>query len=803
MLCFSFALLPLLGSLAKDIFCKDGPPILTGEEDFLRKVAFTSRTEQAMCKHEPPIEQQNMVTACDRFCAINGQGKSVPFLMGSETYSFNMQEISAMCLGGFAMDSESKLQECNRKSGALKEIEIKASDFVEAVSVFKYDQLAFVASMLSEADKLQERLASQDFEVQMDKEVNKAGLLKQEFETFKRNSAGAGAKSKLEAAMVKLKGRGEALKQIMISNLPMFEDFVDNCNTLILSRGSEFESILDICAQKNAACIDEDGAGHVACCCAVNPVTLEDSYYIDGLLAFDTENGSARVGAGRRMTGTTETIDVCARARQQAQGEINEAKASIEAANQQTLVDKKEAAKRYKYGQYFEACPTGRRLSANDTSRARVRSGQLTGTQTQAHTHANKSTSRRLDGRTCTDTNETIGGSTLLMVLGEKAKDESNMCKHPTAGVNSGEPLDQAYMVDACSSFCSPNGVSMLMGTPQYGFNKDQADGICTPHGDVLKYDAAQLKTCEDYANSFSRIEEATASFLTTLDVFKSARIAFTAATQEAVQKLQEHLNTDEFLMQMDKEVDKGAYFLQEVKKELDAAVYNNAELKSKSAELRAKMENLDDVLRQSVEELAKFLDECNDLYLATSDKGELGREYLLDICAQGNSACFDQETSVHVSCCCAFNPVTLLGQWDAETQIINGLDAPSRRLSDLSQNKEYDICAEAWTAALPDVTANYDKARSHGGAQLISEFVAPLASEYGSSYCGYDGSSAANYIPTSQTDYSPASPITTPAGSVETQDVDDMASAAHNIVPYGLISMFAIAIAARSLRET
>ena len=87
---------------------------------------------------------------------------------------------------------------------------------------------------------------------------------------------------------------------------------------------------------------------------------------------------------------------------------------------------------------------------------------------------------------------------------------------------------------------------------------------------------------------------------------------------------------------------------------------------------------NLRTVLDEKTELIARFLDECNELYVGTGPSGE----YLLDICAQGNIECLENEQfGEHVTCCCGYHPATAYGEV-ISSQLIDGIasfDAPAR----------------------------------------------------------------------------------------------------------------------------
>jgi len=295
--------------------------------------------------------------------------------------------------------------------------------------------------------------------------------------------------------------------------------------------------------------------------------------------------------------------------------------------------------------------------------------------------------------------------------------------------------VSDSDMRTQCSDFCNPNGVSMLMGTTTFGFDLNGANNICLPPNGVLKYDKAKLDECSTWASAFDAIETSTAAVVKQLTVFKAAKLLFSASVMSAVKDVQAYVTTKDFIQMMDKAVNKREAFLDAItmKMQLNSSD-GKTKLDAEVEKLKAVMETFHTSLEGSLEQITQFLEGCNDLYVAKGPKDE----YLLDICAQQNGACIDEEKSGHVSCCCAYNPVTMLGKKNGS--IITGLPGSARRLAAASAADPMDMCAQAWTDAQPEVEAYFSAIEKLGSDQtkIITEYEQLMVDKYGTDYCSF-----------------------------------------------------------------
>lgn len=203
-------------------------------------------------------------------------------------------------------------QFCKDRSTALQEIQLKAADFVAKVDIFKAEQTAFRAAVQNASESMREVLESQNFSTQIGNSPNKIALLKSKFNEF-ANSLNAGPSFNIfKRAMDNLQSSATLLTDTVQTNLALFEDYMSNCNDLLLGTGRGQEYLLDICPQANGLCIERDDAnldppGHVGCCCGLNPV-VSPSPYIDALTSANA--------LGRRLA-EAGSVNVCAAAGQE------------------------------------------------------------------------------------------------------------------------------------------------------------------------------------------------------------------------------------------------------------------------------------------------------------------------------------------------------------------------------------------------------------------------------------------------------------------------------------------------------
>jgi len=704
-----------------------------------------------MCKHhQPPMMDADFVQQCEAFCAIDGKQLGLPLVMGTTTFGFGFTDMRDLCVGG-TRDSDvmrfndSDIGYCRSRSGALTSIETEAAAFVGAVEVFKAEQVALRAKMQARVNELQTELRSPEFQGEMDRAVDKMSVLRAKFQVFREQSAGGGqSATDFKDAIDQVKDSGESLKRVMDASLLQFSQFLTNCNEMFLGVGSQSEFLLDICSQANVACVDADQAEHVGCCCAVNPVTAGRGFQIAGAGGLAGLNLTSRVA--RRAAGAA-SVNVCAQARLDSASKVADAEQRVRSLGQEAMLQEQQQALAAAYSEYAAACGADRRLQqASGVETSRRTSGEAgRGANPSRGVRANEAEARRAAG--CEPTADAETG--LKVAITQRSQEA--MCKH-------GIPLTDDEMFGECSKFCAPTGVPLLMGTTTYGFNLEEASSVCLPANNsdgVLEYNETHIATCEAHGRAFNDVEAKTAGLIEKLDTFIAAKLYYTAEMTKAVQDLQTFVRSESFNVEMDKSVDKMALFREAIKSRMVDALERSAgkqRLVSSMDALRNASEALKTSLEANLDKMRAFVEDCNDLYLATGPQ----KEFLLDICAQGNEACFENEASRRVSCCCALNPVANFG--GGRRHRVDGISffdlatmAAGRRAQETPAATEeegvLDLCAEAWTRARPSVLATYTSIAGLGHEDKVEAHVGDMAQVYGSAYCDYRGREAVSSV--------------------------------------------------------
>ena len=306
---------------------------------------------------------------------------------------------------------------------------------------------------------------------------------------------------------------------------------------------------------------------------------------------------------------------------------------------------------------------------------------------------------RRLNQLTCTPQKGSDPFSDLKVAFSNTL--EADICSLQEPKVGNSEMRTQ------CNEFCQPKGISLLIGSAQYGFDKTGAEEICLPPNGVLKHDPEQLERCGQWSQGFQEVEIATAQFIAQLDVFDAARLEHAAAMVEATLQIQAYVTSEAFAKDMSRAIDKASLMIKAVNDRLVGGPADER-LRAEITNLKLQTKALKDSLDKNMKLIQQFLEQCNSLYVGVGPQ----QEYLLDICAQKSVACLEHPRAGHVTCCCAYHPFMAFGE-QLPSSIISGIDAwplparvaEGRRLRRLSVDVPTDICAAAWTEALPKVS--------------------------------------------------------------------------------------------------
>lgn len=116
-----------------------------------------------------------------------------------------------------------------------------------------------------------------------------------------------------------------------------------------------------------------------------------------------------------------------------------------------------------------------------------------------------------------------------------------------------------------------------------------------------------------------------------------------------------------------------------------------------------------------------------------------------MDVCAQSNSQeCVEKDASVHVGCCCAYNPMQWMGvegEMNIRAKSTPGDDGRRLFTHDKFLNagkKAVNMVADAWTAARPAVSKVYNTLENDipGGKLVNRLFLDDMKYAYDASYC-------------------------------------------------------------------
>jgi len=308
-----------------------------------------------------------------------------------------------------------------------------------------------------------------------------------------------------------------------------------------------------------------------------------------------------------------------------------------------------------------------------------------------------------------------------------------------------------------CKRFCEPIGIPMTFGNEYFGFDLPSANKICLGS---LKYDADLVDACARNLSAFKDVKFKTSAVLSQLKVFQTAKYNFVGATRDSVRTVNEYMTSEKFTEKIKDSENKEETFRKELEYQRKL-IQENAKnsLGKEMRVLKQKADSLQVTLKKELPKLTSALDQCNDLYLAIG----ADRSYLLDNCYQtaGGTRCIEEKEATHAGCCCAYNPVSQLGNSKSTkapkiygTKAIQKSRVGSRRLRsetgkrakvgsrslqsgtcDEEAESFLDICAQAWTDATPVVQDYYGKA-SKSGKQFMEEQEDTFKSEYDEAYC-------------------------------------------------------------------
>ncbi|CAJ1389492.1 unnamed protein product [Effrenium voratum] len=326
------------------------------------KVAFSNTLEADICSLQvPPVKSADMRAQCSDFCGRRG----VSLLIGAETYGFELGASESICLPpeGVLIHDPAKLRDCGQWSVAFREVEVKTSQFIAQLDIFRATQQYYVATLRNVTAGIQAFVSSQEFAAKIQRARSKVEEVKAAVKERLQIGFALLVESELMAAIQALRQKAAALQAALGQNIPLIKRFLSECNDMHVGTGPQNEYLLDICAQQSVACLDEADAGHVTCCCAYHPFSTFGetvSEIIDGIQDFPNP---ARVRSGRRLAGG-ESLDICAQAWTEAAPAVAQLYAKIGATGQPAAAEEWVQKMQDQYGSTFCSLATPPSLAA-------------------------------------------------------------------------------------------------------------------------------------------------------------------------------------------------------------------------------------------------------------------------------------------------------------------------------------------------------------------------------------------------------------------------------------------------------
>lgn len=298
-------------------------------------------------------------------------------------------------------------------------------------------------------------------------------------------------------------------------------------------------------------------------------------------------------------------------------------------------------------------------------------------------------------------------------------------------------------MKEQCSFFCGHSSIPMLIGAEIYGVSGLTADNICSPPSGVLEYNPPLLSQCRSWSMAFRGIEQHTGKFIGALEEFKTAVLLYKAAVRKSVKETQKYMEGEEFSTVMRRASDKiDAAKKAFAERQSGGMRKAQAEMKNKMGALRAAVRVLSDTLHSKLDSIENFVQHCDKFYLGYGPQ----TEYMLDICAQGSAACFNENVSKHVSCCCAWSPLSKFGDKFAEASIpgisrfspAGHVAGGGRFLQAQESETPLDICAHSWITSRDEVVRLQELLVAEDGKEVVEEYLQTMAKAYGREFCVY-----------------------------------------------------------------
>jgi len=659
------------------------------------RVAMSDVVEEHICANiEPPVDFDNIFDRCEAFCGPSG----IPIPIGTDTVGFNFEEIDAVCTGEVTeggsdpvlrYDPDLKAN-CEDWGEAVQDINRRAADFIASVTNMTFEQLIYRTAM---ADKVAEmQLVITSDEVQEQLELERVDRKMERLQTIIEDNLAdlmtSGLLSRgLESRLDNLELKANLLMETIERELPKVTNFTEQCNDVILAAGPGDVYMLDICSVTSTECIDEaDGWGrHVGCCCGMIPAV-----------------GSATTTDGGRRLQVAEEVDVCGKAAEVGSRDLEVSVTRLtQIIGGSEMLEAYDTQQRDAYPDYYNDCdaPTAgaRRLDSQTAKaildKASSRSQKHKDVQASQkvskhpedkgsgkHEWMTEQQSRNLQGYlTCTPpTQSTDPNITTPLTVPFWEHTQQALCKDIQEPDPVGE-MTNDRLASLCASFCAPDSIPLVLGTTSFGFTQAQMDSVCLqPDRAGASYDATRIDQCHEDASIFTRLQDTTAAFATSLQVLEVSKLRFQAYANNAKENLKDVIEADAQTTLDNAAPSLKLSALQDLIRTALGDILGGSvakrDLQADAAAVATAATALREELNVAIPGLRNFLDNCNFL---TTGVGP-SNEYLLDLCSQTSQECIDAEEGTHAGCCCGYNPIITLGTPGvaAGTPTITGMDA-------------------------------------------------------------------------------------------------------------------------------
>lgn len=689
------------------------------------------------CNNMPATQTvTSLLGTCSEFC---GQ-QNIPILVGIPEVGFAQAQLETVCLPNGADDAFLKydatlMSNCQTWASALDSVKLSSSVFVAALQNITYAQLQFRTGIKQRIVQLTQQVASPQFRKKMQAALY-PDILDVYLETLNANFQDFthdGSLSKMmQSTAANLKAAGAGLQAALIRNMPLIQNFVGQCGQALVGVGRAREFLLDICVQQGAACLDKNQARHVGCCCGVVP--LAGSFSIPGKKA-----------SNRRLTQSEmpDPTDVCAEAAMLAQPSVSARTKDLQSsAEGQQELQNLQTTLAATFPAYYQA-----------TSRCTRRLQGLDPVLPVAAPHGLASPSEGPNPRR--RTTELVGCNPPRSEVQPDLKvsfwqnTEEFLCGELPPPVGKVK-MDVEGLSGFCESFCGPDALPLLMGSPTFGFNLSSMDRVCLGkdiNGGLFNGDLNLVQQCHIDADAFADVFAKTSNFNAKLLVLEAEKLHFQAKVRNITGIMAATLSQQASrLIVRTTEAQRITVLkqlLKDLSDELTQATGGSAKLAVVTAmsDVNRAGSDLLISLANSMESMTRFLSNCNQFFIGTGSK----KEYLLDLCSQSSTECLESSQSSHAGCCCGYNPFLKLGQTYISDSTISGIEGAglrgdaarvaNRRVQSRAAADAVDICAASWTESRPGVNSAYDKINALGQSQVLSQAEQALATKY-PNYC-------------------------------------------------------------------